>query len=106
MKRGEIYWAMLDPPEGRRPTLILTRSVAIPVLNRVVAAPITRTVRGIATEVSVGPEEGLPESSVANCDNLLTVPKDVLDAEPVGRLGPAGVRALDKALRHALDIRY
>ena len=69
-------------------------------------APITRTIRGIRSEVEVGPEEGLPEASVISCDNLLTIPQVVLDPAPVGRLGEVRRAALDGALRYALDIRY
>ena len=106
MKRGEIYWAVLGPPVGRHPVLILTRDAAIPVLSAIVVAPLTRTVRGIRSEVPLGPGEGLPDQCAANCDSLLTVPKAVLEREPVGRLKPAEAMRLDDALRFSLDIRY
>ncbi len=106
MKRGEIYWASLGPPAGRRPVLVLTRDPAIPVLERVVVAPLTRTIRRIRSEVPVGPNEGLPGESVVSCDNLLTVSKSLMDAEPLGALGPEKIARLDVALRHALGIRY
>lgn len=106
MRRGEIYWADLGPPAGRRPVLVVTRDVAIPVLSAVVVAPLTRTVRGIASEILVGPAEGAAEESAATCDNLLTVPKARLDPEPIGILGPARVPELDAALRFALGISY
>jgi len=104
--RGEIYWADLGPPAGRRPVCVLTRDAAVEVLLAVTCAPITRTIRGIRSEVEVGTDEGLPEASVINCDNLVTLPKSVLDREPVGALGPAKRALLDGALRYALDIRY
>jgi mRNA interferase MazF len=85
---------------------ILTRDAAISVLNSVTCAPITRTVRGIRSEVGVGRGEGLPHSSVINCDNILTVPQAALDPEPVGRLAEVLRAELDGALRYALDIRY
>ena len=106
MRRGEIYWADLGPPAGRRPVIVLTRDPAIPVLSRIVVAMLTRTVRGIATEVPVGAEEGLPEDSVVSCDNLATVPRGSLDREPVGSLAPAKIQQLDSALRYALQIRF
>ncbi len=75
-------------------------------MTKVTCAPITRTIRGIASEVEVGPEHGLPERAVINCDNLITIPKDRLDPRPVGRLD-SGTRAqLDRALRYSLDIIY
>ena len=104
--RNEIYWAELGPPVGRRPVCVLTRDAAIPVLNRVTCAPITRTIRGIASEVPVGPEHGLPDRAVINCDNIVTVATSDLDPSPMGRLD-LGTRAeLDRALRYALDILY
>ncbi|CAN5726425.1 hypothetical protein BH18ACT15_BH18ACT15_03640 [soil metagenome] len=106
MRRGDVIWADLGPPAGRRPTLVLTRDVAIPVLSAVVVAPISRTRRGIASEVKLGVDEGLPRECAASCDNLLTVPKMLLDREPAGRLTEPGLLTLDAALRFALGIRY
>ncbi len=106
MRRGEIYWASLPPPAGRRPVLVVTRDHAIPVLTKVTIAPVTRTVRGIRSEVPLGKDEGLASDCVANCDNLETVLKAALDAAPVGRLRAPSVRRLDHALRFALGIRH
>ena len=106
MNRGDVYWADLGSAAGRRPVVILTRDVAIPVLTLVVAAPVTTTVRGIRSEVQLGPREGLRAECVASCDSLLTVPKQALDPRPVGSLGPDKVMSLDRALRYALEIRY
>lgn len=103
--RGDIVWADLGPPAGRRPVCVLTRGAAIDVLTAITCAPITRTIRGIRSEVEVGPDEGLPAPSVISCDNLLTVPKDVM-AEPVGRLALDARARLDQALRYALEIQY
>jgi mRNA interferase MazF len=85
--------------------VIVTRERAIAVLSRVTVAPVTGTVRDIASEVPLGSREGLPRPSVANCDNLITVPKGILEPRAVGRLGPPGLRRLDAALRFALGIR-
>ena len=104
--RSEIYWADLGPPAGRRPVCILTRDAVIGVLHAVTCAPITRTIRGIASEVELGIALGLPQACAASCDNILTVPKAVLDAQPVGCLDEVTRAQLDRALRYALDIRY
>lgn len=104
--RNDIFWADLGPPAGRRPVCILTRDAAIPLLNTVTCAPVTRTVRGIPSEVEVGPDHGLPEPGVINTDNILTVPQECLDPEPVGRLDTGARAALDRALRYSLDIVY
>lgn len=104
--RGEIYWADLGPPAGRRPVCVLTRDAAIAVLHSVTCAPITRTIRAIRSEVEVGREEGLPQVSVINCDSTITLPQATLDPAPVGALDEVKRAALDGALRYALDIRY
>jgi mRNA interferase MazF len=104
--RGDIIWADLGELAGRGPVCILSRDAAIPVLNTVTCAPITRTIRGIASEVEVGTDHGLPQTSAIVCDNILTVPQAQFDAEPVGRLDEVHIAALDRALRYALDIRY
>lgn len=104
--RNDIFWANLGPPAGRRPVCVVTRDAAISVLESITCAPITRTVRGIASEVDVGPTQGLPEYAVINCDNLMTIPIAALDPEPVGRLDPGSRAEFDRALRYALDIIY
>ena len=101
----QIYWANLDPPSGRRPVVVLARDAAAGVLSRIVVAQITRTARGIRSEVPVGPTEGLPDEWVISCDNLLTLPKHQLDPEPAGALGPLKRLQLDRALRYSLAIR-
>jgi mRNA interferase MazF len=104
--RGDIVWADLGPPAGRRPVCVLTRDAALAVLPAISCAPITRTIRGIRSEVEVGTTEGLPAPGVISCDNLITIPLASLDDRPVGHL-EVQVRAdLDRALRYALDIEY
>lgn len=105
MRRGEIYVAVLPEPVGRRPVLLVTRSSATEVRTAVTVAPITRTVRGIASELPLGRAHGLRARSVANCDSLQTIPKDALGRRPLGRLGADELPALDRALRYALGIR-
>ena len=104
--RNDIFWVDLRAPAGRRPVCILTRDAAIAVLSAVTCAPITRTIRGIRTEIEIGPEQGLPERCVIACDNVITVPIEDLDAEPVGHLDEITRAELDRALRFALDIIY
>lgn len=104
--RNEIYWADLGPPTGRRPVCVLTRDAALTVLTAVTCAPITRTTRGIRSEVEIGLKQGLPEACVITCDNVITVPRSDLDPDPVGRLDEIKRAELDSALRYALDIVY
>ena len=104
--RGDVVWADLGPPAGRRPVCVLTRDAALAVLTAITCAPITRTIRGIRSEVEVGVPEGLPERSVISCDNLITIPVALLDAHAVGHLELQARANLDRALRYALDIQY
>ena len=106
VSRGDVVWADLGLPAGRRPVCVLTRDAAIEVLTSVTCAPITRTVRGIRSEVEVGTAEGLPEVSVINCDNVVTIPKSALTEKPAGQLNDEKRSSLDRALRYALDIQY
>ncbi|HEX6286864.1 MAG TPA: type II toxin-antitoxin system PemK/MazF family toxin [Acidimicrobiia bacterium] len=104
--RNDIYWADLGEEGGRRPVCVLTRNSVISVLDRVTCAPITRTVRGIPSEVEVGPAQGLPDDAVINCDNIITIGKQLLDPRPVGSLDEITRAKLDQALRFSLDILY
>ena len=73
MKRGEVYWFTFEPPNKRRPVLILTRDSALGFLQSVVVAPITTSIRNIPSEVYLDENDGMFEPCVANFDNLLTV---------------------------------
>ncbi|MDQ3470421.1 MAG: type II toxin-antitoxin system PemK/MazF family toxin [Actinomycetota bacterium] len=66
---GDVWWAEASDL-GRRPMLVVTRDVGIPVLSRLLVAPVTRTIRSIPTEVRLGADEGLPTECVASFDNL------------------------------------
>ena len=79
---GQLWWADL-PGEKVRPVLILTRRRVAGRLTRVLVAPITSTVRGISTEVSVGEDEGVSAGSVVNFDNAQLIETDLL-LRPIG----------------------
>lgn len=100
-EQGEIWWAEV-PDAGRRPGLVVTRDAAIPLLRTVLVAPVTRTVRGIPTEVPLGPEDGLGEVCAAAFDNLTLVPRAVL-TERAGRLSPAKALEVCRALSAVAD---
>lgn len=70
----------------RRPVLVVTRSEAVSVLTAFVVAPVTRTIRGIPTAVSLGTDEGLDVECVASFDNLQRIRRSAL-TERVGELG-------------------
>ena len=85
-RQGEIWWAELE--SSRRPVLIVTRSEAVPVLTGIVVAPVTRTIRSIASEIALGAEEGLDVDCVANFDSLQRITRTALTT----KLGDLGVR--------------
>ncbi len=100
-RRGEVWWGEFEDI-GRGPFLVMTRTAAISVLHTVLAAPVTRTVRALPTELLLGPEDGMPTECAASFDNLRVVPKshlvDRICELGAGRLAEAGV-----ALRAAVD---
>jgi mRNA interferase MazF len=75
--RGDVLWLELED-EGRRPVVLLTRDEALPQLRNVVVALVTRTIRGIETEVEIGPDDGMPVACAVSLDNLRTVPQALL----------------------------
>lgn len=98
--QGEVWWA--EAEDKRRPVLVVTRSEAIPVLTWIVVAPVTRTVRGIPTEVALGAEEGLPRECAAAFDNVQPIRRSFL-TEPVGRLAAARRIEICQALAALAD---
>jgi mRNA interferase MazF len=70
VKRGEIRWYTFREPDKRRPVLILTRSEVAPVLNELIVVPITRTIRGLETEVVLTLEDGMPSVCALNFDHV------------------------------------
>jgi mRNA interferase MazF len=101
VNRGDVY--DIEFPGGGHPGVIVTRDRAIPLLRNVCVVQITGTVRDLPTEVPLGPLHGLKRPSVANCDNLLTVPKAAVGRRR-GTLGPEELSRLNAALRIALDL--
>lgn len=98
--QGEIWWA--EAEDKRRPVLVVTRSEAVPVLQRIVVAPVTRTVRGIPTEIVLGPTHGLGEDCVASFDNLQPIRRRFL-TERVGELGIDERQEICRALQAFSD---
>ncbi len=74
MRRGEIRWAE-HPDWPRRPVLILTRDEAIHRLNEIFVVLATTNIRGLPTEVELGPEDGMPRACALNADHTATIAK-------------------------------
>jgi mRNA interferase MazF len=103
MRRGEVWWADLPAPAGRRPVVLLSRNEAYAVRELVTVAPVTTRVRDIPSEVPLGAREGLPKPCVANLDTITTIPKATLTAR-IAVLTGEKAGAVDRALRFALGL--
>ena len=103
MRRGDIYWVRFPPPAGTRPAVLVTRDEAYSIKSNVTVVPVTRTVRGIPTEVRLGPADGLPKVGVANADEIVTIPQKLL-GERLASLSPAKLKRLDDTMRFALGL--
>jgi mRNA interferase MazF len=102
--RGEVWWCEL-PDVARRPVVVLSRDAAIPRLRRTLIAPCTTTIRGIATEVLLEPDEDpIPRMSVANLDSVESVSVVTL-VERVGRLSDERMLQICSALATAVACR-
>jgi mRNA interferase MazF len=95
-----IHTALLDKA---RPVVVLTRELVRPYLTRVTVAPITSTVRGLSTEVRVGPANGLGHDCVISCDSIITIPKAALGPQ-IGYVLPGQEAGLTAAIRSAFDL--
>ncbi|HLZ30214.1 MAG TPA: type II toxin-antitoxin system PemK/MazF family toxin [Chloroflexota bacterium] len=74
MQRGEIWFAAT--PGGDRPVLVLTRDPVAARIGAVVVAALTRTRRGLVSELDLQADaDGLPTDCVVNFDNVHTLPR-------------------------------
>ena len=84
--------------------VIVSRQVLIGSrFSTVICAPIYTAFDGLATQVPVGPDEGLKYESSIHCDELVSLQKSML-TNFIGTLSPTKVEALNQALLIALDI--
>ena len=90
--------------DKRRPGVILTSPTRLHLLTWVSVAPITTTIRGLSSEVPVGPRNGLDHDSVISCDNITTVRKDAVH-DTIGLLFDDQEPALACAISDAFDLQ-
>ena len=102
MRRGEVWWAQLPLPVGRRP-VVLSRDEAYAVRSAVTVAEVTSTIRGIPVEVELGREDGLPKKCVVNLDTIVTIRKDSL-IERIAILRDKKIVQIDAAIKFALSL--
>lgn len=98
MQRGEIWFAAT--PGGDRPVLILTRDPVVDRIGSVVVAALTRTRRGLVSEMALTKTDGVPTDSVVNFDNVHTIPRETLRRR-VATLPPARIAEACRTLQAA-----
>jgi mRNA interferase MazF len=103
MRRGEVWWAELPEPVGRRPVVLLTRDGAYGYRTMATVAPVTTTIRGIPAEVELGPADGVPRRCVVNLDNLQTIDQRRLRGR-LAFLGAERLHEIDDAIQFALGL--
>ncbi len=100
MQRGEVWFAATRG--GDRPVLVLTRDPVAGRIGSVVVAALTRTVRGVVSELELTPaEDGVPTVCVVNFDNLHTIDRSLLRRR-VTALSPARMARACRVLNDAL----
>ncbi len=103
MRRGEVRWADLPPPAGRRPVVLLSRNEAYSIRELVTVALVTRRNRGLPVEVPLGRQDGMPKACAVNLDTITTIAKARLRVR-IAYLSHAKRSALDDAIRLALGM--
>ncbi len=107
MKRGELYRVAhpgaADPKKSRVFVVVSRQVLIVSRFSTVICAPVYTAYDGLATQVPVGPDEGLKHASSIHCDELVSLPKAVL-TNFVGTLPPWTITAFDEALRVALEL--
>ena len=103
LKRAEIWWARLPPPDKTRPVVLVSREEAYAVRGLLTVAKVTTRRRGLRSELVLGAAEGLPRDCVANSDDLITIHKRRL-LERIGVIADGRVAELDAALAFSLGL--
>lgn len=103
MQKGDIWWANLPEPIGRRPVVLLSRNEAYKVRKSVTVAEVTSIIRDIPVEVRLGKKENMPKECVVNLDTIITIRKDLLD-EKIVNLDSGKINEINKAIKFALNL--
>ncbi len=102
--RGDVRLFRFTPPDKPRPVVVLTRDSIVDRLARVTVAPVTSTIRGVASEVTLGVEDGLKQPCAINLHNIVTVPKQGLGRR-VAQLDEHRLGQICAAIAFALGCR-
>jgi mRNA interferase MazF len=106
VKRGELYRVAHpshDPKKFRVFVIVSRQALLDSRFSTVICTPVYTTHDGLASQVAVGPDEGLKHDSSIHCDELVSLPKSAL-THFIGTLPPSKIEEVNHALRVALDL--
>ena len=101
LARGDIRLYNFNPPDKKRPVVVLTRDSALAYLGTATVAPITSTIRGVPSEVLLNEEDGMKAPCAVNLHNLVTVNQDRL-GKRVAQLSTLRMQEICAALSFSL----
>jgi len=99
--RRDVRLYLFEPPDKRRPVVVLMRSSAIGYLSTVTVAPVTSTIRGVPSEVALNEEDGMKAPCAVNLHNAVTVSQNRLGRR-ITQLSSLRMREICAALRFTL----
>ena len=103
VRRGDVYWLKVAPPDKRRPVVILTRDAVIPHLNAVVVASITSTFHRTPAQVVIGVEDGMLALCAVNLHHIHYASKNRLE-KFITRLDAGRMEEIRDAITYALQL--
>lgn len=109
-RRGEIYWASLEPvvgseQGGKRPVIVVQNDVGNQHSATTIVVPVTSSPAKAWYRVNVRlPEGTLSKPSVAKCSQVRTIDKDCLAGAPIARLHGEMLARIDEALLVSLGL--
>ncbi len=110
MKRGEIYWAQLDPTQGAemkklRPVLIISNNIANRFSSLITILPITSNTEKVHPfEVFIPAGEGREKNSKVCCQQIRTISKERLQKERLSQISKTQLQQVENALIKHLGI--
>lgn len=105
VSRGDVRLYRFSPPDKMRPVLVLTRDSAIAYLSTVTVAPITSTIRGVPSEVTLNEDDGMKTACAVNLHNAVTISQQRL-GKRVARLSSARMNEISAGLRFSLGCDF
>lgn len=78
VERGDIWLCDFEPPDKRRPVVVVSRADALLFLRTAMVAPITSTIHGVRSEVILDVQDGMKNRCAINLDHIQLVEKSQL----------------------------